>query len=91
MKTIYKYPIKVIDEQELQLPKGYKLLTVINQNDVPVIYAIVDTEEIKTETLWIRIFGTGNALDDDYLNNSYDYLGTVITCGGSLIWHVFTY
>lgn len=87
MITIHKYPLEICDEQQISLPRGYEILSVIEQFGVPVIYAKIDTEETKIEDVWIRIFGTGHPIDEDY----YNYLGTISTKNGSLIWHIFTW
>ena len=87
MITIHKYPLEIVDEQQILLPRGYEILNVIEQNGIPVIYAKVDTQETKTKDVWIRIFGTGHPIDSDL----YNYLGTISTKGGDLIWHIFTF
>lgn len=86
MKTIYKYPIKVTDEQTLKLPVNAKILTVQTQNDTPCIWALVDTSEAQTENVDIRVYGTGHTIND---SDNLDYIGTFQMHGGSLVFHVF--
>ena len=87
MKTIYKYPLKIQDSQVVTLQKGSILLSVETQNDIPVLYALVDLNEKELENKGIRIFGTGNPFDVNM--TSWTYLNTVMTQSGSLVWHIF--
>jgi len=83
MKTIYKYVLGLLTE--LWMPIGAKILTVRTQFDEPTIWAIVDTEQERTEKREFKIYGTGHALPD----NPGTYLGTFFIAGGSLVFHVF--
>ena len=60
MRTIWKYEIKVIDEQTLELPEGAEILCLQMQTGTPCIWAMVDTEEERKETITIRLFTTGH-------------------------------
>jgi hypothetical protein len=85
MKTIFKYPIEVTDEQKVKLPSDSLIISAINQNGQLVIYALVDTEEKDTEEKTIRIFGTGHPCDVEEFD--YNFLGSVVT--GDFVWHIF--
>jgi hypothetical protein len=87
MKTIHKYPLKIEDAQVVTVPKGSTLLTVETQNDIPMLYVLVDTTEKELEYKAIRLFGTGHPIDINM--TSWTYLDTVLTMGGSLVWHIF--
>ena len=87
MKTIYKYPLKLEGFQEISIPMGAELLTVLEQNDFPVVYFRVDPTR-ENFYLEIRILGTGQPTEDDYLENS-TYLGTITTHSGRFVWHIF--
>lgn len=73
MKTILKYEIKVVGEQEIKLPLGWEFLCLQLQNRTIQLCALVETSQPDTE-LSIKIVGTGHAFKDaaDWL-----YLGTV--------------
>ena len=89
MKTIYKYRLKVTDEQNIEAPAQALWLSVGNQQDQLVAWALVDTEKVLAHHHFL-IFGTGNPADP--LANSHlrlHHLGTVQQFGGSLVWHVF--
>jgi hypothetical protein len=100
MKTIYKYPLRLVDYQRLKLPKHSILLSVQNVRDELVLYALIDDEHTEKDddlrNLYVIIVGTGRSVFED--NNQfepedvlkYKYLGTVImTDGTGLVWHVF--
>lgn len=86
MKTIYKYPIEITDEQALTLPVNARILTVQMQEGKSCLWAMIDTEEKRTEQVSISIYGTGHPIAD---SENLTYLGTVQTLGGQLVFHVF--
>lgn len=86
MKTIYKYPFEITDEQTLMLPTNAQILTVQTQWDAPCLWAMIDPEEKRTEKVTIRVYGTGHPIDD---SDNLDYLGTVQMLSGQLVFHVF--
>lgn len=85
-KTIYKYPLDVVDHQSITLPFGAQILCVQTQNNIPVIYAIVDRDSTLTEQRHFRTFGTGHTIDSKYADY---YIGTYQLNGGRLVFHVF--
>jgi hypothetical protein len=104
MKTIYKYQLEMVDNQEQQLPKGSQIISAIKQRDTIVVYAIVDTSIDETETIYFRICGTGHPFDNvnDYIFiNTIDYISNLElpfasfdlfwdkNAPASLIFHVF--
>lgn len=46
-RTIWKFPLKAKNSQVIKIPKGYKILTVSDQNDKPTIWALVNPEEVE--------------------------------------------
>lgn len=86
MKRIYKYPLEIMDVQEVDLPKGAQILSVQAQYGIPNIWALVDDKQTKTEKVIIRIIGTGYQIPDA---NSLEYIGTVQLINGSVVFHVF--
>ena len=87
-KKIWKYPLNVVDEQIVRLPKGAILMTVVSQYDNVCMYALVDPDEKDYEPRTIRLYGTGHELDERE-HVIHRFLGSCITMGGSLVWHVF--
>ena len=85
MKTIYEYPIPIGDNFLIEMPIGAKILTVQTQNDVPQLWASVDTEQFF-ETRYFSLFGTGHRISDDF---NGVYIGTFQIDGGQFVFHLF--
>ena len=84
MKRILKYTLDIVDHQELTLSDTSKILSVENQGDNIVLYAI--TDELTTCTYSIIMHGTGRPADDVI---GAQFIGTVKLYDGSLMFHVF--
>jgi len=83
---IYKYPLTVHGEQEIRL-KLFETLCVMNQNNTPVLYAMVD-DDLPEQTLSVSVVFTG---EEANLLGKY-YVGTLQLIGASLatyVLHVF--
>lgn len=63
MKTIYKYEIKP-EITFIDMHSNAKILTVQNQNKVPQLWVLLDTED-PLETRVFHTFGTGHVIPDD--------------------------
>ena len=83
-KRIFKYRLKVEDEQIVKMPLGYQILTVQIKDNVPCIWAIVDDKEKQIIDCKIRTIGTGHYFD----NHLLDYIGTYQL--NQLVFHVFS-
>ena len=86
MKTVYKYPLQVVDRLVVTLPAGSRILTIQAQDDVPCIWAVVNQDTDKLELRDFRIIGTGHPFPDEWPI----YVGTFQLMGGRLVFHVFT-
>jgi len=86
MITIFKYTLDA-GNVELDFPVGAKILTVAGQNDTPCIWAEVDTEA-PTEKVIFEVYGTGHEIKRG-MGIDREHIGTVLLCGGSLVWHVY--
>ena len=84
MKKIYKYPIEIIDIQMVKLPKEAIILTVQLQHGKPFIWVYVDPNEIEAEDVTLRVYMTGQEIDDSL---DLTYVGTIQENG--FVWHVF--
>lgn len=85
MRTIWKYPLEITDEQFIDVPLGSEPLSVQVQNDQLCIWVLVTNHNRPTKEQPIRIYGTGHPVESLHR----DYVGTVQTMGGALVWHVF--
>ena len=92
-EIVGKYIIKLSEARDLHMinmPKGAKVISVINQREDLAIYAIIkDDDYIPTVDYIIRQFriaGTGHPLN---LPVSAKFVGTVSFRDGALILHVW--
>jgi len=85
MRTIWKYTLNA-NWNPLEVPVGYKVLSVIEQYDEIVMYLLVDPSN-ETEKAEFFVSGTGIYLEDSI--DELEFVGTVSTYRGSLICHVF--
>ena len=90
MITIYKYELKAIDLQQVEMPVGAQILsvgtTVIGEvitRDVLCLWAKVNTDNIK-EARSFLICGTGHKL----ITEAAKFLGTTFMDNES-VWHIF--
>jgi len=89
MNRIYKYELSPTDRQVLNLPKGTEILSVIDQwNDI-VLYALIDENFVHdTEPFTFIIRGTGHDAGN-FKRQNYIFLGTVKLQEGAVMLHVF--
>jgi hypothetical protein len=91
MSTVHKTRVRVNDTISLEIPKGSKLLHIADQQGAGAdldFWYLTDPSETEAETRNVRVYGTGHPIADDSLDG-WTHLGTVITAGGMLAWHVF--
>ena len=87
MRTIWKYPLQVTDEQGVHMPRGAKAMLVGFQGDELCMWVMVDPMQLR-ETRTIRIYGTGHNIPYSDRANM-DYVGTAIDPVNPFVWHVF--
>lgn len=86
MKTIYKYPVKIVDEQQILIPEGSNIISVaLDPNGSLCIWAEVDTKVHSFETITIHIVGTGNPILE-WIQFA-DYVGSVTQ--NPFVWHIY--
>lgn len=85
MKTIYKYPIELTDEFEIEMPIGAEIISVHTQNGIPYLWAIVDCP--NTELRKFSLIGTGNPLENEF--SKEDFIGTFLVYEDALVFHLF--
>lgn len=86
-RRIFKYELKLDSVNIVAMPKGAEVISVIEQNNGIMVYAIVDPNETKMEDKVFTIVGTGRDMTFDA--DDYVFLGTVSMFEGRYIWHVF--
>ena len=85
-QTIWKFTKSfTADSEEIEMPKGAKILTIAMQHKHLRIWAMVDPTQDKVPRL-IHIVGTGHDLSTRIMG---EYIGSFPLDGGPLIFHVF--
>lgn len=85
MNVIWKFPLEILDFQEVLMPENAKILSVENQSDNIVLYALVNPD-IRRSHRPVYIRGTGHSIGPLL---GRELIGTVKTMDGNLMWHVF--
>jgi hypothetical protein len=83
MKTIYKYPIEITDEQTVSMPMGAQVLSAQMQETQLCIWALVEVGNVNCNRR-VRIFGTGNTVK---LDGNWKFVDSVQE--RIFVWHVF--
>lgn len=83
MKAIWKYPLQLLEVQDLELPWNAQLLTVQAQHEKPVLWVLVDPDEPRRErrTLFLATM--------EVPLHAKVYLVTFQLHGGDFVGHVF--
>jgi len=89
MNTVWKFELEITDTQSIKMPKNAQILSIKKQNDVPVLYALVDTDNEK-ETRLFEIFKTGHEIMYD-MGVTREYIGTYKMQNDRFVFHVFEY
>lgn len=84
MKTIYKYPLALIDDQEIMMPGKPTLFKVgLDPAGELCVWALVEPTHVQKPQRFF-VVGTGHSVPCA----AYIWVGTVQQ--GSFMWHVFT-
>ena len=84
MKTIYKYALEHVDEQEIETHEGFLDLCVKAQYGNAVLWLIVDPNKKKIKVK-VYIIATGQSFDP----KDKRYLDSVLLLEGRIVWHIF--
>ena len=87
MKTIFKYEVLVKSVQELTLPVNSEMLCLEAQDGKLFLWAKIDREEKRFETIILRAYATGDTFDDtdcEYINTM-----TLVSSFGNVVLHFF--
>lgn len=85
MKAVWKYPLPIIDNVEISIPKGSKILCVKTQKNDLCLWALVNPDENETESVKLRIAGTGHPIEEENL----EYIDTVLMYEDNFVIHIF--
>ena len=81
MKKIYKYTLRISDEQEIEIPDDSEILSVQMQSGEPQIWVLVNPENYTMKRRF-KIYGTGHDVED-----GLKFIGTFQS--GPFVWHLF--
>ena len=86
-KEIRKFRLQIKDKQKINMPVDSKILSVQEQFDIAVIWALVNPDMLDYEDVSIRMIGTDHDIEDEILDAQF--IGTVQLHSGSLVSHVW--
>jgi hypothetical protein len=86
MKKVYKYTLKAMEKQILEIPSD-TILSAESQKDDIVVYALVNTDNTVGIKYEFRVYGTGHDIEDDI--EKCVFVDTVKMYDGVLMFHVF--
>lgn len=92
-RTIYKYPFEITDVQQIELPKGARILHVDVQvtgdfdRQVPCLWAEVETQAEKVMRTFY-LFGTGHMMPDEQDIYLF-HVGSFLMRAGVLVFHLY--
>lgn len=82
-KMIWKFPLRIQDEQLVEMPEGAEILSVQMQNDVPCAWALVDPIAARDQVK-ILCRGTGPPVNGATADR---FIGTIQA--GPFVFHFF--
>lgn len=86
-RRVFKYALRVDNEQSLEITGFVDVLSVAVQRDELVLYAIVNPDDSRVGVVEILIRGTGHDLGQDIAG--WRFLDSHLMAGGRLVWHVW--
>lgn len=86
MITVYKYPVQMIEDFALTLPRGAQFLDAQVQGGEVFIWARVDTTQ-ELRVYRFGVHGTGHPMTE--FTRSAPHIATFQLAGGSLVFHLF--
>ena len=87
MNAIYKYELSGDTLQTVSLPINSTVLSVVEQHQDIVMYAVADVEQENTQEIQFLLLGTGQIFDNTL--DGYSFLNTVKLSDGAIMVHVF--
>lgn len=83
MSEVWKFTLRIDDQQAVEMPEGAELLHVHEQYGSLALWALVIPTGQRTVSREILIRGTGTPIW------TQPYVGTAVCAHGALVWHVF--
>ncbi len=86
-RRVFKYPLRIENSQTVRFTGFVEILSVAVQQQQLVLYVVVNPDDKRESELEVFIRGTGHDLGQDV--SGYRFMGTHMTFGASLVWHVW--
>ena len=86
MTAIWKFTLAIANMQDIEMPRGARILSIAQQHGKLCLWALVNPEADRVKRA-LRIAGTGHQCDA----RAAHFVGTVLCNDGLLVWHVFDY
>jgi hypothetical protein len=83
MRTVYKYPLNNIGENELKLHRGFQIIHAGEQDGVVNLWVDSRTDNQKDDVT-IVIYGTGHQMSE----YAQEHIQSVQMSNG-LVWHIY--
>lgn len=83
MRVVYKYPLKIVAEQVVLLPRDFEIIHVGIEYETPCLWALVESDNFL-EKYEFFVVETGESLDN---YPPCKYLGTAVAT--RFVWHIF--
>ncbi len=86
-RVIWKWPVPIQGVVTLNVPRGTAFLSVAEQCGDVCVWGLV-YPDARMGCRILRVFGTGDAHPEEVFAG-LRFLGTCVTAGGTLVWHVY--
>jgi hypothetical protein len=87
MLVVYKYALKPIVLNDVEMPEDSQVLHVDCQSNTFCIWALVNPDKKKVVRRFLTV-GTGYPLEQVYEDKLY-FHGSFLMSGGAYVWHIF--
>jgi hypothetical protein len=85
-RTVHKYETALSNVFTVELPHGAQILTLYAHGGDPFLYALIDADEKKVESVSFRLANTGDVIEDDC---ELRFVDTFQLRGAGLVYHLF--
>jgi len=85
MKKILPYKLNLLPVEKLQLPVGAQILTILDFNGEPTLFAVVDPEQVEKEERVVKMAATGKEFD----LGGFSHIGSFPVANYGIVYHFF--
>lgn len=88
MKKILGYKLKNVPVEKVEVPLGAEIFAAMDVNGEPTVFAIVNPDELRTETRTVYRLTTGKPFDDKLSEKGY--IGSFTVANYGIVYHFYT-